>query len=210
MAVISFVTQKGGSGKSTLAINCAVAAMQAGKRVLLLDMDPQGTAYYWGEKREAEKPDVVKIDVAHLGDALDLAKVKRYDWVLIDTPGHESPGTVKAIGASDFCVVPCRPTHADVQALPPTIESVKRSGKAAAVVLSQTSPMRSFRITGAEEALGKLIAVSSVNIATRTAYQDAHAQGMGVTEYEPEGKAAEEIRELWQWIATKVRKAVNG
>lgn len=209
MPIISFVTQKGGSGKSMLAINCAVAAAQSGKRVLLLDMDAQRTAYLWGEARQDDKPDVVRVDAPHLDTALDLAREKKFDWVLIDTPGHESPGTVKAIHAADFCVIPCRPTHADVQAIPPTIESVKRLSKPAAIVLSQT-PVRSFRITDAESALGQLIQVCPVNVVSRTAYQDAQAQGFGVTEYDVEGKAAEEIRALWQWIATKAKKASNG
>jgi chromosome partitioning protein len=47
MKVISFVTQKGGSGKTTLAINCAVAAVKTNKKVLILDMDAQGTAESW-------------------------------------------------------------------------------------------------------------------------------------------------------------------
>ena len=47
MRVISFVTQKGGSGKTTLAFCCAVAAQEKGKRTLILDMDPQGTATAW-------------------------------------------------------------------------------------------------------------------------------------------------------------------
>ncbi len=51
MRVISFVTQKGGSGKTTLAFCCAVAAQEKGKRTLILDMDPQGTATAWFKDR---------------------------------------------------------------------------------------------------------------------------------------------------------------
>jgi chromosome partitioning protein len=47
MRVITFVTQKGGSGKSTLAFCCGVRAEETGKRVLLLDMDPQATTELW-------------------------------------------------------------------------------------------------------------------------------------------------------------------
>ena len=76
-------------------------------------------------------------------------------------------------------------------------------------VLSQT-PARSYRITEAESALGQAVAVSPVHIVSRTAYQDAQGLGYGVTEYDGEGKAAEEIRELWRWIAARTRKATNG
>ena len=60
MRVVSLVTQKGGSGKTTLALSCAVAAEEAGKRVLLVDLDPQGTAEAWYQDREAETPRVWK------------------------------------------------------------------------------------------------------------------------------------------------------
>lgn len=42
MRTIAVFTQKGGSGKSTVAIHMAVMASR-GRRVLLIDADPQGT-----------------------------------------------------------------------------------------------------------------------------------------------------------------------
>ena len=40
----------------------------------------------------------------------------------------------------------------------------------------------------------------------RNDYQDSLGVGLGVTEYQPEGKAADEIRSLWQWIQKKMEK----
>jgi chromosome partitioning protein len=48
--------------------------------------------------------------------------------------------------------------------------------------------------------------VAPVHVVLRNAYQDAFGAGLGVTEYEPEGKAAEEIHALWKWIAKKLEK----
>ncbi len=71
MRVISFVTQKGGSGKTTLAFCCAVAAQEKGKRALLLDMDPQGTATAWFKDRESETPALATIKSSELGEAIE-------------------------------------------------------------------------------------------------------------------------------------------
>ena len=52
MRSIAFVTQKGGSGKTTLAASLAVAAADAGERVITLDLDPQASLVRWGERRQ--------------------------------------------------------------------------------------------------------------------------------------------------------------
>jgi chromosome partitioning protein len=205
MRVVSFVTQKGGSGKTALSLCCAVAAEEAGQRVLLVDLDPQGTAEAWYRDREAETPKLVRIDAADLDEALTTASQHPFDLVFIDTPGRDEPSIAAAIRVADLCIIPCRPTSADMKATPPTVATVTRLNKPVAFVLTQTPP-RSYRIREAENGLSVLGIVAPVRIVLRNAYQDAYGAGLGVTEYEPEGKAAEEIRALWKWIAKKLEK----
>jgi chromosome partitioning protein len=208
MRVITFVTQKGGSGKSTLAFCCGVRAEETGKRVLLLDMDPQATTELWYQDREAERPRLARINPADLDQALKGALRERFDYVLIDTPGRDEPATAAAIRASHFCLIPCRPTPGDMKATPATVGTIKRLGKPAAFVLTQTPP-RGSRIIEADKGLGMLGMVAPVRIVQRSAYQDAQGMGLGVTEYEPDGKAATEIKELWSWIVRKMEKVIH-
>ena len=207
MRVITFITQKGGSGKTTLALSCAVAAEEQGARALVLDMDPQRTAETWYQTREATKPKLAAVTAAEIPNAITGGR-QRFDVILIDTPGRDEPSTAAAIRHADICIIPCRPTPADMKAMPPTMATIKRLDKLSAFVLSQTPP-RGYRIREAAKGLGVLGMVAPVHIVSRNAYQDAHGMGLGVTEFEPDGKAAAEIRELWQWIAKKLEKLTN-
>ena len=170
-------------------------------------MDPQRTAESWYQTREATKPKLASVTAAELPNAI-IGGRQRFDIVLIDTPGRDEPSAAAAIRHADLCLIPCRPTPADMKATPPTVATIKRLGKLSAFVLSQTPP-RGYRIREAANGLSVLGMVAPVHIVSRNAYQDAHGMGLAVTEFEPDGKAAAEIRELWQWIAKKLEKLID-
>lgn len=209
MEIISLVTQKGGSGKTTLILNFAIAAMSKKGRVVILDMDAQGTARKWYERRIAENPPLVEVGAGNLEKAVAGAKAQKFDWVLIDTPGRDDAAQAAAIRVSDFCIVPCRPSAADLEATPTTIETIKRLKKHYAFILTQTPP-RSFRIKEAQTGLSYMGAVCPFTVVLRNAYQDAQSMGLGVTEFEPEGRAATDISECWQWIVSRIKKVNYG
>jgi chromosome partitioning protein len=199
MKAITFVTQKGGSGKSTLCISLAVAAQEAGQSVCILEMDRQATVTDWAEHRRADTPEVAQIDATQLDDIMTRLRNSDFDYVFIDTPGVDSPGSLAAIRAADLCVIPCRPTPADLRAFKPTLAAIYRLEKKFAFVLNQTPP-RSYRVRDAADGLAVLGVLPDVNIVMRNDHQDALGMGQGVTEYNPTGQAASEIRRLWTWI----------
>jgi chromosome partitioning protein len=199
MKAITFVTQKGGSGKSTLCISLAVAAQEAGQSVCILEMDRQATVTDWAEHRKADTPEVAQIDATQLDDIMTRLRDSDFDYVFIDTPGVDSPGTLAAIRAADLCVIPCRPTPADLRAFKPTLAAIYRLEKKFAFVLNQTPP-RSYRVRDAADGLAVLGVLPDVNIVTRNDHQDALGMGQGVTEFNPTGQAASEVRRLWTWI----------
>src|SRR5215204_1931510 len=206
MKAITFVTQKGGSGKSTLCISLAIAAQEAGASVCILEMDRQATVSDWAEHRQSDTPEVAQIDATQLEDVMQRLQGSAYDFVFIDTPGVDSPGTLSAIRAADLCIIPCRPTPADLRAFKPTLAAIYRLEKRFAFVLNQTPP-RSYRIRDATDGLAALGMLADVAIVTRNDHQDAIGMGQGVTEFNPGGQAADEVRRLWAWLERRVRHA---
>jgi chromosome partitioning protein len=201
--VITFAAQKGGCGKSALTISCAVLAAQRSKRVLILDADPQGTADQWQAGR-ASVPEVERVkDAAELESRLSALPSRSYDFVFIDTPGRDEPGEASAIRASSLTLIPCRPTMADVRAMPATAEVARRLKRHYAFVLTQV-PSRGTRADETAAALAELGEVAPIRIAHRIAWQDSYAASMGVSEYEPEGAAARELSAFWRWLNARL------
>ena len=114
--------------------------------------------------------------------------------------------------AADLCLIPARPSRLDLQATLPTIEALMRLGlkDRFAFVLNQTPPGRSSRTAEAAAGLTVFGVLAEPIIAQRADHQDALAAGQGVTEFAPEGKAAEEVRALWGWISRKLKGKAHG
>jgi len=198
MRTIVLATQKGGSGKSTLAIGLAVAAMVDGHRVALVDTDRQGTVKSWGRRRALAEP---RIEPAGIDIERVLLTLGRNGFTLavIDTPATDNDLTLSAIGAADLCLIPARPSPADIEAALPTLRTVRKLGKPFAFVLNQTPP-RGGRVGEAAMALHAAGALALPYVVQRIDHQDALGAGFGVTEFAPDSKAAAEIRELWRWV----------
>jgi chromosome partitioning protein len=207
MKVVVLVTQKGGSGKSTVCVSLAVAAQEAKSRVCILEIDKQSTATQWAKERGQAAPEVGQITADRLATTLQrIAAADDYDFVFIDTPGIDSPGTHEAIRLADLCLIPCRPTPADLRGIGPTLAAVHRLEKDFAFVLNQTPP-RSYRVRETEEGLKVLGVLADVRLVMRTDHQDAVGQGKGVTEFNPGGQAATEMRQLWAWVYNRTKDA---
>src|ERR1700675_1577485 len=113
MPVIALLNQKGGVGKTTLSVHLA-AALATGKRVLLVDADPQRSALDWSAQRQAEKMfPVIGLPTKNL--YRELAPMsKDYDWIVIDGPPRANDIAKAAIAASDLVIIPVQPSPFDV------------------------------------------------------------------------------------------------
>jgi chromosome partitioning protein len=206
---IVLATQKGGSGKTTLAIGLALAALQAGHNVRMIETDGQGTLSKWQVRRGIAEPVVEFVRSAGLIerrlDSFDRAGVS---LTIIDTASGMAEATVAAIRACDLCLIPARPTVVDIEATAATVSIARACDKPFAFVLNQT-PVRGQRIDSAASALGGPMSdlaevLAQPFIAMRNDHQDALAAGLSVSEYAPLGKSADEIRTLWQWMQARL------
>jgi chromosome partitioning protein len=209
MRIITLVTQKGGTGKSTIATGLAVTATQAGEKVIALDLDPQGTLAAWAHIRQQPTPSVAQLPARETGRLTELlaTAAKSFTVALVDTPGADSPMTHNAMTAADLCLVPLRPTRPDGLAIKPTVEALIRGKKRFAFVLNQcpTTP-RNSRAAEMASGLSSLGFLAEPMVCQRADYQDAFAAGQGVTEYSPDSKAADEMRQLWNWINRETKE----
>jgi chromosome partitioning protein len=209
---ITFANQKGGVGKSTTAINLAAAIVEAGKSAAIFDTDPQGSVATWFATRPEsyEFPTADKIKPNQIADSILAARKAGVDYLIIDTPGRDELTVNAAISGSDYVIIPCRPTVIDIQATLPTLQVVQRLQKSFCFLITQSPPRnQASRSTEAERYLSSLGPVLPIRVIQRNAYQDAFASGLGVVEYEPTGKAADECRTLFRKIE-KILGGVNG
>jgi chromosome partitioning protein len=200
MKVIAFLSQKGGSGKTTLAVHTAVAAQESRERVVVVDTDSQKSATTWSQAREAETPVVVTVAASELAKVLDAAKGDAMTLAIVDTAPHTAPDAARVASLVDLIVIPVRPTAFDLAAVAGTVAMVKALDVKAVLVLS-ACPSRSPEIAEARQVLaGYELPVYGGEITDRRAFARAVATGRAVTEFESDGKAAGEIRNLWKWI----------
>lgn len=211
MHTIALVSRKGGTGKSTLAIGLAIAASANGHKVCLLEADPLGTISNWRRRRTEPEPTVETVHNGYeLTRRMPFLGQCGVTLTIIDTAGGWSDTATAAIGAADLCLIPVRPSPADIEAAAPTLTAIRERGKPFAFVLNQT-PARSARLESAATSLSETAAalhltglVALPTIVLRNDQQDALGKGLAVTEYAQGGKSADEIRGLWQWVSDRL------
>jgi chromosome partitioning protein len=109
---LALITAKGGSGKSTIAILLADALAAEGRKVLLIDADPQGSVSQWFKTAAARGDRPPNIDVARAASEAELAALlvqpSAHHDRIIDVPGVADKSLIVAANASDLIVIPVR------------------------------------------------------------------------------------------------------
>ncbi|MFZ5963306.1 ParA family partition ATPase [Thalassococcus sp. BH17M4-6] len=186
-SVITVAQQKGGSGKTTLAANLAIGFLRQGKRVAMVDIDPQGSLGRWFMTRLDAAPDAVEglefATSSAWGITYECRKLAdTHDIVIVDTPPKADSDLRPALRAADLVVVPVSMSHVDLWATEGVLDLARRENKEALVVINRGRA--GTRLAGdVAEAAQKLNArIAATQFANRVVYAEALGKGRGAAE----------------------------
>lgn len=193
--VITIAQQKGGAGKSTVAAHIAVALAQKGKRVTIVDIDPQGSLKHWYEIREktfGSGYTLVQLCTSsgwRVSSTVAQLKEKS-DFIVIDSPPHTETEAKNAIRMADLVIIPMQPSPTDVWATKATVDFVNLERKNYKILLNRYNPNSKT----AKLAIGKTDGLFKSYLGNRVAFTSCLMHGKCVTETDPSSQAAEEVR----------------
>ncbi|CAA7613964.1 ParA family partition ATPase [Magnetospirillum sp. UT-4] len=206
---ITIAQQKGGAGKTTIAAQLAVTFAHQGRKVGLVDIDPQGSLAAWYDIRKMLVDEagggITFIQASGWRLATELDRLRRgVDLILIDSPPHAETDVRIAVRAADLILVPMQPTPLDLWATQPTLDMAKKEKSAAVMVFNRTPPKGKLVDAVRRKIIEAEMPVAATVLGNRVAFAASLMEGKGVIETNPRHTATKEIKALADEIAGRM------
>ncbi|PHV10102.1 AAA family ATPase [Chitinimonas sp. BJB300] len=209
--IILVATEKGGVGKSTISTNLAVALRLAGKDIILVDIDPQGSATRWQRLRQEheQEPRIPVVAMTGRIGADLLALDEKYEFVLVDAGGRDSIEIRDAALVADLWVIPAVASAFDSLAMDTAlticmgVERQTGNPPRAYTLINKVPTLPTIQdaneldtMLREDEDYAHYMPPLNSRLSERLDFQRSPRKGAGVLEYAPTGKAADEMRAL--------------
>lgn len=208
MRNIMVINSKGGSGKSTVATNLASYLATQGKKVVIMDYDPQGSSMAWLAARSSARTPIEGIAAYKKSSKRPS---RNTDFVIHDAPAGMHGGQLsKMINKAQTVLIPVLPSPIDMRAVVDFIAEIKKCApvqrKKAKLALIAN---RSRDYTNIYWELDDLLSKQKIPFLTMLRdsqnYIKAAERGLGIYEMAP--GATELDREMWEpiikWVKSK-------
>ena len=214
MRSIMVLNSKGGSGKSTISTNLASYYASQGKKVVLVDFDPQSSSLEWLAARSSGRKSILGFD-ASKGN---FRVPRSVEYVIYDTPAAVYGKELSALlRRSQSIIIPILPSPIDMRAATPFIQKVLDNGRVSrkecrVALIANRCRENTNVYHQLDSYLRKVRKVPFISVLRETQnYNKAAERGLGIFELAP--YLAKRDRDQWEpiikWLASKRSMPTN-